>query len=255
MLKHIPFYASLMGAKLYDKDTATTSHVLVYGAIEAHSIGDKGCIASNKTIASETGLKESTTAKCISQLNKAGWVSVELDDNNHRKLIQPLLTIAPPLPTSKPPFTPQKTPLYSTVNIDNSNKNTVIDNSTNVELAKPVIKPTDTIVEASDGTRVMINGRQNPDIEASFIHWQQIVGYPISSNITKNRFAASNLVKKHGLEGVKGLIRGVAKSQQDQYAPRISDFVELQAKLSQLLAWGRRSTTNSGGIRIIGVKK
>ena len=54
MLKHIPFYASLMGAKLYDKDTATTSHVLVYGAIEAHSMGDKGCIASNKTIANET---------------------------------------------------------------------------------------------------------------------------------------------------------------------------------------------------------
>ena len=242
MLKHIPFYASLMGANLYDKDTATTSHVLIYGSIEAHSMGDKGCIASNKTIASETGLKESTTAKCISQLNKAGWVSVELDDNNHRKLIQPLLTIATPLPTSKPPFTPQKTPLYSTVNIDNSNKNTVIDNDTKVSLGNATNK---------ELAKAEVYGNQ--EINGLFTYWKQTVGYEISGRKQQNRNACSNLIRKHGVDTTKRLINGVAQCNSDKYAPRISDFTELQSKMSALLAWGNRKIkqSNSGGVAVI----
>lgn len=257
MLKNIPFYSALMGAKLYDKDTATTSHVLVYGAIEAHSMGDKGCIASNKTIASETGLKESTTAKCISQLNKAGWVSVELDDNNHRKLIQPLLTIAPPLPTSKPPFTPQKTPLYSTVNIDNSNKNTVIDNDTKVSLGNSQSKNSKDEYIAINKKTSITNERgeygQLLVINELFTYWKQTVGYEISGRKQQNRNACSNLIRKHGVDTTKRLINGVAQCNSDKYAPRISDFTELQSKMSALLAWGNRKIkqSNSGGVAVI----
>lgn len=225
---------------------------LIYAEISCFNV----CTMSNETLSNRAGCSEATAKRMVSQLKSLGYIQQIGFDGRVRKLTSLKDQPIPPAQNDQAgsnkmtELEVQNDPQDNSIenNIDNSN-------STNVELAKPVIKPTDTIVEASDGTRVMINGRQNPDIEASFIHWQQIVGYPISSNITKNRFAASNLVKKHGLDGIKGLIRGVAKSQQDQYAPRISDFVELQAKLSQLLAWGRRSTTNSGGVRIIGVKK
>lgn len=129
MLKNIPFYASL----LEKEEKPTIGMVLVYGAIEAHSFGEKGCIASNETIAKECGLKEKTVANAISTLNKLGWVKVHLDGNNHRLLIEPSLTIEPPSLAGEPPFTVQGTPLPATRNIEYSNKNTVIEN-TNSEL-------------------------------------------------------------------------------------------------------------------------
>lgn len=97
MLKHIPFYGTLLGRQLTTKTKATHSHVLIYGAIEAHSMGEKGCIASNKLIAQETGLKESSVKTVISTLAKAGWIKVYLNENNHRKGIDPLMDINPPL--------------------------------------------------------------------------------------------------------------------------------------------------------------
>lgn len=95
MLKNIPFYASLLGRELNEKIKSTNGHVLVYGAVEAHSFGSRGCVASNRLIAEETGMKESTVANIISVLAKAGWVRVTLTANNHRTLIEPLMTISP----------------------------------------------------------------------------------------------------------------------------------------------------------------
>ena len=118
MLKHIPFYASLLNRELSKGIKATTSHVLVYGAVEAHSMGYKGCIASNKTIAQETGLSESTVASQLSRLHAAGWIKVNMK-NGHRQSIEPLMVI-------KPPFDPHQTPLQPPSNIEDSNKNTVI---------------------------------------------------------------------------------------------------------------------------------
>jgi hypothetical protein len=120
MLKNIPFYGSLIGKELPNGKLSTTSHVLVYGAIEAHSMGSKGCIASNKLISSETGLKEHSVATIISLLNSANWIETKIDKNNHRKNIIPLLTIV------VPPFNPHCTPLQSPLNIEYSNKNTLL---------------------------------------------------------------------------------------------------------------------------------
>lgn len=82
-----------------------------------------------------------------------------------------------------------------------------------------------------------------PEINELFEYWQERTGIPISSQIKANRNACNNLIKKHGKDGVARLIEGVAQSQGDQYAPRIADFVQLQAKLSQLLLWGKQNVT------------
>ena len=85
-----------------------------------------------------------------------------------------------------------------------------------------------------------------------FIEWNKIVGYEISSNKLKNRNACNNLLKKYDKDKLLQLLKGVAMSQSDKFAPRISDFVSLQAKLSELLAWGKRqsSTKVKGVIKI-----
>ena len=102
MLKHIPFYATLLGRQITEKTKATNRHVLVYGAIEVHSTGRLGCIASNSTIAEETGLNVIIVSRTISDLRKAKWVSFTLDEKFNRSPIEPLLDISTPYIKNNP---------------------------------------------------------------------------------------------------------------------------------------------------------
>lgn len=96
MLKHIPFYASLLGKQLTDKVKATHRHVLVYGAIEAHSYGRLGCIAGNKTLGEETGLSADNIRRYVGEIKAGGWISYTVDEANNRSEITPLLEIEIP---------------------------------------------------------------------------------------------------------------------------------------------------------------
>lgn len=89
MLKHVPFYASLCGRTLFKDTVADNSHVLVYGAIEAHSMGEYGCIASNERIAEETNLSLATVKKAVSQLKAAGWIDTHNDKSSNTRNIIP----------------------------------------------------------------------------------------------------------------------------------------------------------------------
>ncbi len=79
-----------------------------------------------------------------------------------------------------------------------------------------------------------------PEINEMFDFWSQEVGFDIESKVTANRRAASNLIRKYGAEKLTQLIKGVALTQSDQYAPAIADFCDLQSKTTQLIAWGRK---------------
>lgn len=88
------------------------------------------------------------------------------------------------------------------------------------------------------------------EINELFGYWQQKTGVPISSKKQMNRNACNNLLKKYDLAKVKQLIDGVAKAQADTYAPRISDFIQLQSKLTELLTWGKLKQTNNKFVKI-----
>jgi len=91
----------------------------------------------------------------------------------------------------------------------------------------------------------------DPNINKCFDLWEQHVGYPVTSKKTLNRRAVHNLIKTHGLDGVEKLIRGVAVASSDRYAPQISDFIDLQSKLNNLLAWGKkRGSSEVRGVKI-----
>lgn len=92
----------------------------------------------------------------------------------------------------------------------------------------------------------------NSDINEIFDFWAQECGYNIETQVKANRFAASNLLKKHGKEKLMQLIKGVALAHNDRYAPSISDFRALQAKLNDLILWGKkRQNEGSGNMEII----
>lgn len=84
------------------------------------------------------------------------------------------------------------------------------------------------------------------EVNDLFEYWKTNVGYAIEGNRQRNRNACNNLLKKYSKKGVEQLINAVGVASNDKYAPRISDFVSLQAKLNDLLAWAKKKgTTNA----------
>lgn len=222
MLKHLPFYGSLVGKELYKEETAKTSHVLIYGAVEAHSMGSRGCIASNKTIAIETGLKESTVSKSLSQLNKAGWVNVVLDKNRNRKQIAPLLEVLLP---SKGGLTQEKGGSYSPVNIEDSNKNTVLD-----------------FPEGKKTPQSYGDERINQIVD----YWKETTKLPVTK-VRNQRYAVATLLKTYSVDELKGLIDLVSYSHNDKYASKqvaVSSLRDLGYNHQQVLVYAKKQQGN-----------
>jgi hypothetical protein len=112
-----------------------------------------------------------------------------------------------------------------------SNNNNTINNTNTIQTTTDVVGP--------DGLGPKpVYGK--PEINELFSYWSKECGYDIETRVTANRRAASSLLKKHGAEKLKSMIRGVSMTQSDRYAPSISDFTELQQKLPALLVWGKK---------------
>lgn len=147
MLKHIPFYASLLDKDIGENKKSTNRHVLVYGAVEAHGYGKHGCIASNATLGEETGLNDRVVSNTLSELKKAGWVAFNLDDCFRRGEIVPLLTIEVP----KTPYIKDTTPPTSNVLHRKQLEYSIDRNSKTVSGLKATkIKPKKNIEELKD---------------------------------------------------------------------------------------------------------
>lgn len=95
--------------------------------------------------------------------------------------------------------------------------------------------------KTKNSTNVLLAPYGKPEINQAFADWQSATGLAITGQVRANRNAASNLLKKHGAEALGKLIKLVAASQEDQYAPRIGDFCGLQAKQNDLLVWAKKS--------------
>lgn len=82
----------------------------------------------------------------------------------------------------------------------------------------------------------------NQEVNECFELWKTHVGFEIISKVKANRNACYGLIKRFGMDGVSRLIRAVEKANEDMYAPRISDFIELRSKLNALLLWAKKQT-------------
>lgn len=92
--------------------------------------------------------------------------------------------------------------------------------------------------------------KKSPEIDTALDYWAERTGIPIHSNVQRNRYAISNLLKRHGPDGLRRLIDGAALAQTDRYAPRIGDFVALQSRLPDLLVWGKQHNQQAQGVKI-----
>lgn len=78
------------------------------------------------------------------------------------------------------------------------------------------------------------------DIDDLFLLWEQEVGYKVTARTKMNREYASKIIKEYPAEDILPMLKVVGMSQDDQYAPRVSDFIQLYRKWDDLKAWVRR---------------
>lgn len=70
--------------------------------------------------------------------------------------------------------------------------------------------------------------------------WEAVVGFKLKTNVKKNREYAGKLIKENSITDIEKMIQGVNLAADDQYAPRIANFVQLYRKWDDLKIWGRR---------------
>lgn len=199
---------------MLDNDLHPTAKML-YAEINSFTT----CFASNAWLAARLHMTESGVQKILRKLKEKGYVRVGKFDGRRRTLV----TVRDaPASTSAMDASPP---------IDNSIDNS-LKNSFNKELA---------VSHEAAGPPESFG---SPGVNQLFRLWEQMVGYPIASRVQQNRYAASNLLKKLGLDKITQLLEGVRLVQGDRYGPRVADFCDLQAKLNALLAWGRTRKAN-----------
>lgn len=91
------------------------------------------------------------------------------------------------------------------------------------------------------------------DIDHLFEQWESTVGYAITSQVKTNREYAAKLIREYPPGHIEAMLKGVALSLEDRYAPRISNFAQLYRKWDDLKAWGRRQAGNGGNKPKIGI--
>lgn len=108
-------------------------------------------------------------------------------------------------------------------------------------------KADDTVAAPPKKKRVMAPPVKTEAINALFDEWEETVGYRITAQVPTNREYAAKLIREYKREELTGMLRGVALSQADQYAPRVANFSDLYRKWDALKGWGRRTQAKSQG--------
>lgn len=204
---------------------------LIYAEVSCFEV----CTMTNATLGERAGCSEPTASRSIAKLKDKGYVSIIGFNGRIRKMIS--LTDNPIVPNQIDKAASSKEQGSLIKLTKQPNQIDVEDNTIeNKEKTKE-----NNIAEAI-GETPKVYGKAY--INEAFDYWEEVIGYKLESNSKSNRNACSNLIKKHGLEGVKRLIGGVAKANEDKFAPRISDFTSLQFKYNDLIAWGKRQQNN-----------
>lgn len=214
----------------------TPSEKLVYARI----CGFKKYFESKEVCSEMLGVSKDTVIKAKQKLLKLGYIR-ELENTGRGKIYQPVYDIETRVVKSTSQ-SGKKLPVRvvkSTTIEERESKERVKENSTNVELAK------------AEKLDIKKEEYGNKEINNLFNKWNEATGYAITSRIKANKMACWNLYLKHGQDGLQKLLNGVAMAHQDRYAPRISDFVDLQAKLNKLLLWGKNKSDTGSNAKTV----
>lgn len=224
MITHIPFYSELIGLDI-GETKAVHSHVLIYGAIQFHSSGPKGCIASNKTIATETGYSEQTVANIISMLAKAGWIKVNLTEQNRRVSILPLISLNVPSLQREGAYSVDEAQLTVDGNINNILKDS------KKEYTKPIAK--------AKVKKELELKNPSSEVNAMLLYF---FGKLVPAEQSGRRFAPQNrkamdsMLSTYGEKDVRETIDKAKELLGKQYKPQVQSVQTLLAKYEQIKA-------------------
>ena len=77
-------------------------------------------------------------------------------------------------------------------------------------------------------------------IDGMLGYWEATVGYAITSKKKQNREYCGKLVKEYSKQEIAAMIQAAALASEDQYAPGVSDFIDLYRKWDKLKLWGKK---------------
>ncbi len=235
-----------------DKDFTVVSNVLLKSKLSAKSKGiflqiislPEGWEFSIRGLSALFTDKETSIKTGIDELVEAGFITWENHKDKNGRFSVTVTTQYPKSPYGKNPcgkIPHGENPNNKELKNKGGNNKDLNNNSTNVELAKA-------------GTSLAIETYGNEDINKMLALWESTIGYKITSNQKKNRFAISNLLKKYGYDGLKGILGVVKVMNGDKYAPSIADFCSIQSKQNEIQLWvsKKRATVESKVINLDG---
>lgn len=206
-LRHVPFYSELMTRKIGGR-RVNSGIVLVYGAIEVHSMGHLGCVASNKTIAEEVGLSPATVANYISLLSKGKWISIDYEESdfNHKKRLR----IRPNLGIAFPPE-------------DNEDDTAVV--PTKPAKSDQQIKFDNTYTELSE-------------------FWSSMLGRKIADSKSSRDGLKALLKDGRTVDDLKLAIQAAVYFRNDKYKPKVFGFKSMYEKWEKLAGHAEAEANN-----------
>jgi len=99
-------------------------------------------------------------------------------------------------------------------------------------------------IDKDNNKDIYITKTNTNNINEMLQSWESIVGYELTSKMPANRKAVSDIIKHKTKDEVERMLTGVAMSQTDQFAPRISNYIDLNKKWDELIAWGKRQSVS-----------
>jgi hypothetical protein len=200
-----PSYFAVIPADVRYSDLPANAKLL-YGEITALSNKEGFCWATNTYFAELYGVSKFTVSRWISALVEKGFVRIELiNKNNSKEVLRKL-------------YIPHNKIVKGGINKNVKGNNTSINNTSN------------TITKV-----IGVTTYGNVDINTVMDDLYGGIGLkPIK--VKQQRIAASNLIKRHGLENTRKLIKIALELQEtDTYASRITSMQDLWNKQNNIL--------------------
>ena len=257
MDKQTPSYYAIIPANVRYADI-TANAKLLYGEISALCNQEGYCWASNKYFADLYKVDIRSIKRWMKQLVDIGSIHIDYDDESARTERKIYLytsgKFSAPGQKSHGAVTKLSRPRDKNVTHNNTNNNTVNTftkvngESVLTDVPKTIISD-DKSQEVVEGEIVKPRRYGKPDINEAFAYWKEIMGYPITAMVAKNRNACSNLIKRHTLQKLKWYINQTYEANNDKYSGvNICDFISMQSGMNRLNGWGFREKTPSFGV-------
>lgn len=98
---------------------------------------------------------------------------------------------------------------------------------------------------------IVVAKNSSQKIDSVFGYWKDQVGYEITSKIKQNRLYVGKLLSEYSRDDLAKMIQAAGLASENQYAPGISNFIDLYRKWDALKLWGKKQSTKKNNVEVI----